>query len=155
MTTIRPYRAGDRAACKGVFFRAVRHGAAGAYPASALAVWAPSPLPDPEQPDKLLDQWAWVAEAEGRITGFMSLRRDGYLDMAFVLPEVMGTGVAGALYEVLIAQARRAGLARLSAHASHLARPFLARRGWQVEAQDAYERDGAVLTRFAMVVVLD
>ncbi|MCO5126519.1 MAG: GNAT family N-acetyltransferase [Rhodobacteraceae bacterium] len=32
------------------------------------------------------------------MTGFMSLDREGYLDMAFVLPEVMGKGVARALW---------------------------------------------------------
>ena len=67
---------------------------------------AASPEVDPTTPDKLLDQWCHVSVEGGVITGFMSLCPDGYLDMAFVLPEVMGKGHAARIYEVLLAHAK-------------------------------------------------
>jgi putative acetyltransferase len=147
---IRPYRAKDRAAVAGVFYRAVREGAARCYDAAQRAAWAPRDTPDPAKPDKLLDQWCWVSEDGGRITGFMSLCDDGYLDMAFVLPEVMGKGHAGALYDHLLGKARDEGFARLTVHASHLARPFFARRGWRVDEVQMHPANGQIFERFAM-----
>jgi putative acetyltransferase len=152
---IRPFRATDRAATALVFFRAVREGAAGYYTPEQCAHWAPSPDPDYSKPCKLLDQWAWVAEADGRITGFMSLAHDGLLDMAFVLPEVMGKGTAAALYDVLLAKARREGLHKLTVDASVYSHGFLRKRGWQVDWQGDRVYDGVAFHGFAMSLMLD
>ena len=153
MLTLRPYRAEDRAACAAVFFRAVREGAARAYDAAQREAWAPD---GPEEgPDRLLDQWCLVAERDGRVAGFMAITPEGYLDMAFVLPEEMRRGTAGRLYDALLAQARAAGLSRLTVHASHLARPFLERRGWLVDAPERVTRNGQHLDRFAMSLKLE
>jgi putative acetyltransferase len=147
---IRPYRPDDRGAVAGVYYRAVREGAAAFYDEAQREAWAPRDTPDLTRPDKLLGQWCWVAEAGGKVTGFMSLCADGYLDMAFVIPEVMGRGHAALLYDALLAKARAEGLARLSVHASHLARRFLARRGWQVDEVQMHPANGQVFERFAM-----
>ncbi len=144
MIAIRPYRPEDRAACAGVFHRAVHEGAAAHYDAAQRQDWAPAALPDPSRPDKLLAQAAWVAEEDGRITGFMSLMPDGCLDMAFVLPEVMGKGHAAALYDVLLAHARAVGMARLTAQASEYSRRFLARRGWRLDSMERLTRPSGV-----------
>ena len=150
MMQIRAYRPQDRSAKAGVFYRAVHEGAAPFYDAAQRAVWAPSPEPDWALPDRQLDQWCWVAEDHSGMTGFMSLDREGYLDMAFVLPEVMGKGVARALYGALLAEARASGLTRLTVRASHLARRFFERQGWQVDSFDPYPVDGQVFDTFLM-----
>lgn len=139
---IRPYRPDDRAAAKLVYYRAIRDGTAGLYDDAQRAAWAPSPTPDPATPDKLLDQWCWVAEDAGRMTGFMSLCPDGLLDMAFVIPEVMGKGTAAALYETLLAKARTEGLTRLTVVASPQSRAFLLRRGWRLDHEGPEVHDG-------------
>lgn len=151
---IRPYRREDRAACKLVYFRAVREGAAAFYSEGERAAWAASPEPDLTQPDKLLDQWAWVSEAAGQVTGFMSLRRDGYLDMAFVLPEVMGKGVAAALYGAVLDRAMAERFPRITVHASHLFRRFLLRRGWVVDEVEDVTLGAESLRRFCMSLEL-
>lgn len=152
---IRPYRPEDRAACHDVFYHAVHDGAADFYDAAQRAAWAPSPAPDPATPDKLLDQWAWVAEdAAGKVLGVMSLRPDGYLDLAFVLPQVQGTGVAAALLARLTDRARHEGLTRLTVHASHLARRFLAKHGWSEDFFERHPTRGQVLERYGMSLEL-
>ena len=133
---IRPYRPGDRAAAALVFYRAVREGTAAHYSGAERAAWAPSPDPDHDQPDKLLDQWCHVSEADGRMTGFFSMDHTGYPDMAFVIPEVMGNGTAAALYDALMARATAAGLTRFTVRAAHQSRRFLARRGWQLDRME-------------------
>jgi putative acetyltransferase len=151
---IRPYRAQDRAATKMVFFRAVREGTAAIYTETQRAAWVPSPNPDLAIPDKLLDQWAWVAETDGRIIGFMSLCPDGLLDMAFVLPEVMGKGVATALYHTLLAKARSAGLPRLTVDASPYSHGFLRKHGWQVDWEGDRIYDGLAYCGYRMSLTL-
>jgi putative acetyltransferase len=154
-TVIRSYRADDRAATGLVFFRAVHEGTAAIYTETQRNAWAPSPEPDLTIPDKLLDQWAWVAEEDGQITGFMSLRRDGLLDMAFVLPEVMGQGVASALYHSLLAKARSAGLHRLTVEASPYSHGFLRKHGWQVDWEGDRMYDGMAFFGYVMSLTLE
>jgi putative acetyltransferase len=140
--TIRPYRPEDRAAARLVYFRAIREGTPGLYDDAQREAWADSPVPDLTMPDKLLDQWCWVAEEDGRMTGFMSLCRDGLLDMAFVIPEVMGNGTAAALYDTLLAKAKAEHLARLTVVASAQSRAFLTRRGWRLDHEGPEVHDG-------------
>ena len=155
MPIIRPYHPTDRAAATLVYYRAIREGAAGFYTSEQCAHWAPSPDPDLTKPDKLLDQWAWIAEENGQITGFMSLAHDGLLDMAFVLPEVMGKGTAAALYDVLIAKARAERLPKLTVDASVYSHGFLIKRGWHVDWQGDRIYDGVAFFGYAMSLMLD
>lgn len=128
---IRPFRPTDAEATRDVFVRAVGEGAASRYSAEEIAAW----LKDPAMPegwgDWLHGQITFVAEDADRITGFMMLERSGYLNMAFVLPEVMGQGTADRLYAQILAAARALGLTRLTVFASRHARRFFARHGWR------------------------
>ncbi len=153
--TIRPYRPEDRAAAKLVYYRAIREGTAARLDAAQRAAWAPSPTPDPATPDKLVDQWCWVAEADGRMTGFMSLCPDGLLDMAFVIPEVMGKGTAEALYDTLLAKARAERLVFLTVVASEFSRQFLLRRGWHIDSEGPEVHDGQTYHLSCMSLILD
>lgn len=152
---VRRYRPEDSDACWDVFFRAVREGTAGVYDEEQRRDWAPDWETEPEEEgeDKLLRQACWVSEEDGRITGFMSLEPDGYLDMAFVLPEVMGKGHAARLYEALLAFARAEHLPRLTVHASHFSRRFLEKRGWTLdEVEDFVSPGGVHFERFLMAL---
>ncbi len=139
---IRPYRSEDRAACALIYYRAIMEGTAPRLTGPERLAWARSPEPDLATPDKLLAQWCWIAEQDGHPTGFMSLCPDGLLDMAFVIPEVMGKGTAAALYDVLHARARIEGLLRLTVLASVWSRGFLLKRCWRVDAEGLKEFDG-------------
>lgn len=144
MRVIRPYQPEDRAAAALVYFRAVREGSARFYTQAERAAWAPSETPDFDHPDKLLDQDCLVAEEDGRMTGFFSMDPTGYLDMAFVIPEVMGDGTAAALYDTLMARARAKGLNRFTVRAAEQSRRFLSRRGWTVTGHERLEEEDQV-----------
>lgn len=116
-----------------LFFTSVREGAGPDYSAEQRAAWAPE-RPDPAVwAERLATQTVYLAEDETGLAGFMTCRDDGYVDLAFVAPDRIGQGVAHALYQVLEAEARQAGLTQLTADASALARAFFLRQGWQVE----------------------
>lgn len=152
MPKIRPYQPEDRAAAALVFYRAVREGASAHYSSEFLADWARSPEPDLHQPDKLASQWSFVAEEDGRMTGFFSMDDTGYLDMTFVLPEVMGTGTAAALYDAVMAHAKSEGLTRCTVKAAHQSHRFLSRRGWQLDRMQTFTdtEDGSEYTAAMM-----
>lgn len=142
---VRSYEPGDAAPLGVVFHRAVREGARHRYDDAQVAAWAPKA---PEGP-------AWEARLEGADTvvaiegadrvGFMNVDARGYLDLAFVVPEHMGQGVADMLYAVLESRARARGTEKLTTQASLLAEPFFARHGWRVVRPQEVEIGGVVL----------
>lgn len=152
---IRPYRAADAGAVGQVFYDAVHQGAAGAYGAAQRAAWAPEVPAGAEWSLRFERSVTFVAEAEGRVVGFMNLVPEtGYIDMAYVAPQVMGRGVAHALYAPIEAAGRDAGCATLTTAASALARPFFERQGWHVQRREEVTRAGVRLHRFQMEKVL-
>ena len=158
MRELRRFRADDAPACGALFHRAVHVGAAGHSTPEQRAAWAPHAEPPPEvqarSAGRLAEQNTWIAEEDGCIEGFLSLRPDGHLDLAFVAPERMGSGLAGQLDAKIGAGARALGLARLNPEASHLARPFFLSHGWQVDAEQQVASRGVPLTNFRMSKIL-
>lgn len=140
MTLVRPFRAEDAGPTRRVFARAVLEGTGDRYTDAERAAW----LPDPAMPDGWGDWLArhicLVSEDRDGITGFMLLERDGYLNMAYVLPDRMGTGTADALHAAILAEARALHLPRLTTLASRYAQGFFRRHGWQL-APDLPPRD--------------
>ncbi|MDA9207591.1 GNAT family N-acetyltransferase [Octadecabacter sp.] len=142
---------GDAEAVAGVFFRAVREGALGPYTQAECAAWCG------ERPSAT--QWirrtegleTVVAEMDGQIVGFMTARAsDGYIDHAFVLPEMRGQGVADAIYAVVENRARCQKTKRLHTHASHMAKSFFSRHGWIVVSENQVDLAGVQLTNWIM-----
>ncbi len=152
--SVRRFRDEDADATARIFFKAVHQGAAGHYDEAQRRAWAPR-IPDlPTWRDRLGGQAVFVAERHGRIVGFMTLRPDGCIDLAFVAPDAMGTGVAKGLHEAILGEAARQQMTKLHTHASHLARPFFERQGWTVMREQTAERDGVRLTNFFMQTAL-
>ena len=154
MREIRDAVASDAAALAEIFYLAVHEGAATQYSPAERRAWCPS-RPDPDRFwEGVRDQTILVAVTRAGAQGFMTLTGWGHLHMAFVRPEQRGTGLAGDLLAVLENRARAAGHARLTVRASHLARPFLARHGWQAGEPVTHMRDGVALCSTQMTRVL-
>jgi len=147
---IRRFRDADAAATARVFYDTVHHATQDFYDDAQRKAWAPR-VPDLEPwLARIRPQTAFVAERNGKVIGFMTLRGDGYIDLAYVAPDVVGKGVAKALYDAILADAGNAGLARLTSEASHLARRFFERQGWRVVEEQSVLRNGVALTNFRM-----
>lgn len=148
---VRSYAPGDARALGEVFHRAVHEGASRRYTPAECNAWSPRPPASRLWEARLADAETVVAETPEGPVGFMSLDpARGYLDLAFVVPEAMGRGVAAALYAVLEGRARAAGLVRLTTEASLLAEPFFARHGWRLVARQEVERHGVLLRNAVM-----
>ena len=147
--TLRSYATQDADALGAIFYRAVHEGAATRYTADERAAWVPEPPKGAGWEAKLAKSDGVVAESDGKIVGFMT-RQGAAFDMAYVLPEVMGTGVAGVLCAVLEGRARAEGVERMTVEASLLAEPFFARRGWALVRRQKVERRGVKLQNCLM-----
>lgn len=142
---VRSFEPKDADALGRVFYRAVREGAAQRYSAAQVAAWSPEPPSGDIWRDRLSHSDTVVADREGQALGFMTLDQNGYLDLAFVVPEAMGSGVSDAIYAVLEGRARSRGLEALTTQASLFAEPFFVRQGWCVVRRQEVEIGGVVL----------
>ena len=146
---LRSYALSDAHALGAVYYRAVHEGAAAKYTIEQRNAWVPEPPTGQAWEAKLADSDCVVAEADGQLVGFMS-RRGTHFDMAYVLPEVMGTGVAGVLCAVLEGRARAHGVAHMTVDASLMAEAFFARRGWRLVQRQEVVRQGLTLQNSRM-----
>lgn len=151
MLEVRSYTPEDAAPLGQVFFRAVREGAGDRYSKAERAAWCQRLPEGPKWEERLASQEVVVAARDQQQVGFMTVALDkNYLDLAYVLPEEMGKGVAAAMYAVLMGRVKAAGLTWLYVDASHFARPFFEKQGWQLIRPQAFERDGQTLHNFRM-----
>lgn len=151
---VRLFEAADADAAAQIFYDAVRIGAAEFYDEAQRAAWAVD-VPDSDVwRDRLLAQPTFVAISDAQLVGYMTIAADGYIDLAFVRPDRIGTGVAKALYDAVEAKAIELGASRLYSEASYLAKRFFERQGWVVVKPQIIERHGVTLTNFVIEKLL-
>ena len=152
---VRRARKDERMEIHRVFYRSIREGTGAYYTPVQRAAWAPDIAPVSTEFDPKDIRKFWIAEVDSQIVGFMAVTPDGDVDLAFVLPEWMGRGVAQAVYEQLLEWAKRTGLKRLTTHASHFARRFFEKQGWQLDTPEIHAHNGQQFERFCMSLDLE
>lgn len=147
---IREFSEDDATATAQIFFDAVRLGTTEYYDERQRIAWAEQVPDDDDWYKRLQSQYSLVAQLNTRLVGFMTLDGYGHIDLAFVAPDLIGKGVARALYERIEAEALRLGIERLDTEASYMARRFFERQGWSVVRQQSVVKGDVSLTNFAM-----
>ncbi len=151
---IRPYRDSDAEEAARIFFDAVHEGTKAFYSPAQRRAWA-GEAPEPDDWRRRLGfMTTFVAEMAGAVVGFMTIDRDGLIDLAFVAPTAVGRGIGWRLYQTVEDEARRLGVTRLHSEASLKARPFFERQGFRVVQQQSVKREGIALTNFKMEKLL-
>jgi len=148
--TIRAFEPDDAAALARIYFESVHSGTVDHYDAAQRRAWADNVPETGAWRDRLQSQTTFVADIGARSVGFMTPDAGGHIDLAFVAPDVIGRGIAKALYDRIETEALRLGLKRLDTAASHLARPFFERQGWGVVREQSVMRRSVSLTNFVM-----
>lgn len=147
----RPCRVTDTPALARLFHRAVHEGAGRHYSAAQCTAWSPAPPMDEAWRRRLIEAQTIVAEQGDALLGFMTLDiASGWVDFAYVAPEVMGQGVADTLYAIVEGRARSAGLRDLETEASLLGERFFRRHGWRVVARNQITRDAITMPSATM-----
>jgi putative acetyltransferase len=120
------------------------------YTPEQKEAWAPTP-PDYEcWSQRLNEKKPFVAIVKERVVGFIALDTDGHIDCTYTHPDFQGNGVASALYESLLMEAKRKNIKRLYVEASLMAKPFFEHRGFSVIKENKVERNGVTLVNFIM-----
>ncbi|MEE4210297.1 MAG: GNAT family N-acetyltransferase [Parvularcula sp.] len=121
-----------------------------AYDAVQTAAWA-AHVPDADEWTKRIEnQTVIVATRSSNVVGFMTLKGDGLLDLAFIHPQHQRTGVFRSLYKAIVAAARDQGIERLETKASlNACQPFRA-MGFDIIEREKATLDGVTLERFRM-----
>lgn len=152
--SIRRCTADDYEALAAVMFDAVRNGPS-AYSEQQRRAWLPRPCGGPDWSKRLSMQTIFAAEEWGRLLGFLSLARGGYIDLAFIRPTAQGTGLFRELYRTLEDQAREDQELRLWLHASVTAQPAFSTVGFTVIREQTIRLGDQALRRFEMQKWLD
>lgn len=147
---VRGYRPADLDDLIAIFTAAVRGTAGRDYTCAQTRAWAPGTPDRAAWAARRANRPTFVAEIGHVTAGFSDLEPGGHIDMMFVHPRHQGRGVAGALLRHVEAQARMAHLPRLFTEASLTARPFFARHGFAVVAEQQVPLRGEVLTNVRM-----
>lgn len=154
--SVRRYREkDDTSGITRLFFDSVRHGTSAHYKQSQREAWAPS-IPDVDVwRERLQKLSTFVAEDKDGLAGFMTLGPDGHIDLVYVRPNLIGKGVGRLLYDRVESEAVRAGISRLFAEASALAKPFFEKQGWSLFTSQTIERNGVQLDNHRMEKALN
>lgn len=112
--------------------------------------WAPTPPNYAAWLERLNTKRPSVAMVKGRVAGFIELDADGHIDCVYTHPEFQGMGVASALYEHLLLEARARNITRLYVEESFIAKPFFEHRGFSVIKKNTLQRNGVTLVNFTM-----
>jgi putative acetyltransferase len=133
---IRPFRPGDEAALRAVYFSAIHEVARRDYSQAQLDAWAPAGFDAALWARRIQGIAPFVTlGADGVPIGYADIQPDGYIDHFFVAGHAGGQGVGGALMRRLLDRARELGVAALSSDVSRTAQPFFARFGFEVVEQ--------------------
>ncbi|KAJ04403.1 GNAT family N-acetyltransferase [Sulfitobacter mediterraneus] len=146
---IRPAQAQDADALGEVMFDAIHKGTS-KYTEAQRAAWQSTPNSGATWAQRLAQQDVWMAEEAGTALAFLTLRNDGYVDMAFVRGEAQGRGLFRHLYQMLEKSAQDAGHGRLWTHASLMAQPAFLAVGFRVIRHESVARLGETLDRAEM-----
>jgi putative acetyltransferase len=134
-------------------FAAVREGES-PYTEAQRQAWVPEPRRGSAWRTRLIAQEIIVAEADGRLLGFMSLAEGGYVDFAYIRLEARGAGLFRELFQRILERAQTKGLPLLWVHASLTAELAFSALGFVARQREQVTIGGEVLDRFEMETIL-
>ena len=130
--TVRAWRESDTEELGEVFRRSVREVASGDYRPAQIEAWVKAPGEIDTWTERMRNRTVFVAEEQQQLIGFIQYEPPDHIDMIYVHPEYQRRGVASALLAALEAEARRRGVALLTAEASITSRPFFEASGFEI-----------------------
>ena len=151
--TLRIATANDYDTLGHVMFDAIHNGPT-KYTDAQSKAWAPAPRSGPDWADRLSQKDVIIAERGDEALGFMSIEPGGYIDFAYIRPSAQGSGLFRRLFSDVEQRAKSAAETELSTHASLMAQPAFAAKGFDVDFHETVEVDGQELPRARMIKTL-
>jgi putative acetyltransferase len=150
----RDYHPLDTDAIAAVFRDAIIHTASQAYDAEQVAVWSAYP-DDPEEFRQRLSQGITIVAVEhDAIAAFGQLDPPDHISLLYTSSQFARRGCATEIYQRLEAQAIAQHINRLHTEASHIAKHFFLKMGFQIVESERVVRRGIEFERFRMEKVI-
>jgi putative acetyltransferase len=121
------------------------------YTEEQVAVWSSSANQAERWLDMMVNQFVLIAESDGVIAGFGSLKNNNYIDFFYVHACFQGQGVAGDLLRLLQKEAVNHGEKLLSSDISMTAKPFFEKQGFKVVVGQENVRGDVILINYKMI----
>lgn len=148
--SLRPYRESDLESVVRLFTDSVHQLARDHYDVAQRDAWAPRPPDLAGWRLRLAGPTTLVAEAGGKLPGFISYELNGHVELLYTAPLAARRGVASVLYhEAEVALVAR-GVSEVFTEASLVARPFFERQRFSVTEEQYVQRRGQKFLRYAM-----
>ncbi len=144
---IRSYHPNDCRETARLFYETVHTVCIQHYTEEQRCAWAPSNPDLIKWNASFLKHYALVAVENGIIAGFGDISDAGHLDRLYVHRSFQRRGIAGKLCDLLEQQYP---VAKITTHASITAKPFFEKRGYRTVREQQVERNGILLTNYAM-----
>ena len=100
------------------------------YSPTQIRVWADGAVNFPRWEAAIKDQYFVLAEIEGKLAGFSSIAKDGYLDFMYVSKDYQGCGVATLLLNEIERKAEEQNNPEIYSHVSKTAKGFFLKMGY-------------------------
>jgi putative acetyltransferase len=101
------------------------------YTPEQITVWADGAVNYPRWEKAIKEQFFVLAEIEGKLAGFSSIAKDGYLDFMYVNKDYQRCGVARALLNEIENKALEQKNAEIYSHVSKTAKGFFEKMGYE------------------------
>ena len=148
--TLRPYLPADAPRLARLFETSISLLAADDYDEEQRAAWAAAADDVPAFAAKLAGALTLIAEIDGAIAGFASLKDNTHIDMIFTHPAFARRGVAGLLLDALEKLARARGAEKLTGDVSDTAQPLFEKSGFIATQRNSFQRRGVWLANTTM-----
>lgn len=101
------------------------------YTPAQIKVWADGAVNFPRWEKAIKEQYFVLAEIDGKLAGFSSIAKDGYLDFMYVSKDHQRCGVANTLITEIERKAGEQGNPEIYSHVSKTAKAFFQKMGYE------------------------
>lgn len=121
------------------------------YSEAQLKAWSNRADRDQRWLDLINSQYTLLIEEKEELLGFASLKGADYFDFLYVAHSQQGKGYAKALYQAILAEAKKRGATQIYSDVSYMARPFFLAQGFTLLKSNENKLEGEILINFKVV----
>lgn len=121
------------------------------YTEEQVKIWSSSVNKEERWLDVVVNQLVLLAEIDGVLVGFGTLKNYNYIDFFYVHKDFQGMGIARELLNRLLDEATSHGEKLLTSDISLTAKPFFEKHGFKVVAEQENIRGEVILINYKMM----